>query len=1238
MEKIFCGGFYIPDNLMEIRDGKKYLNVGGGGGGGTTDHRDLTNRDAANQHPIEAIDGLQDALDGKQNAISDLATIRSGASKGATAVQPSAIADMAKKSETNAALATKADKADTYTKSEVYNKAEVDAKVSALEDADDDLEERVQAIEDDYLTSESILNANKLDGNTAITNGVTATTQNANDNSDKVATTKYVTNAISALGSVLTFKGVKATLADIEAVVNPKEGDVYNCQADGVQYVYINNGWNALGSTVDISNLVSKDDVVQTTGNSTSSIMSQAAVTNKLNDKEDVTNKVTIISASSTNTQYPTAKAVYDELADKEDADNKVTSINSTSTDVQYPSAKCVYNELTKKEDVDNKVTSISSSSTDVQYPSAKAVYTELEEKEDVDNKVTALSGASTNDEYPSAKCVYDALAGKQDVIDDLDDIRDGAELGATSVQPADIEDMATKTYVAGYHDATKQDKLIAGENIAIVGNVISAVGGGEGGTTNHALLSNRDAANQHPISAISGLQTALDGKQPVGDYALKSEIPDVDDFATKTYVDTSVATKQDKIDDLATIRSGAALGATALQEVPDTYATKTYVDNHHDVTKQDVISDLSDIREGAELGATAVQPNAIADMATKTYVDNHHDATKQDVISDLATIRSGASKGATSVQPADIADMETKTEANAALALKADKSNTYTKSEVYNKTEIDGKVSALEDADSDLEARVQAIEDDYLTSQSTLKANKLDGNTAITDGVTATTQDANDNSDKIATTKYVTTAISALGSVLSFKGVKATFADIEAVVDPKEGDVYNCQADGVQYVYIDGGWNALGSTVDVSNFVSKDDIKQGTGNGTSVIMSQAAVTAELNDKEDVNNKVTTISASSTNDQYPSAKAVYDALGDKQGAISDLETIRAGAAKGATALQEVPDEYITETELNAYHDATKQDKLTAGDNIDITSNVVSAVGLEKVENKVTTLDENSTDTQYPSAKAVYDGLETKKDDFEVLQMAEGGTGSSTIKNAPNNAIIKKLADSNQLWYTPTNKGAFYATSENGTPNFGTLPLNCGGTGTGVDLNNAPANAIIKKYAGGNQLLYTATNNGAMYATEENGAPKFGTLPVAQGGTGYTYSRSIVSLTKQNTTKFDNHEETTRFYPYNDMITIDGNVRCVHGQSITNSYYYTLSGGKQLYGHRIFKISDEKYYPSVLVPLSAYIWTSDAAIAVQAFVYTDGYVYIRPNITINDPTTSTEYKWIYFRGSWRTQLQ
>ena len=73
-------------------------------------------------------------------------------------------------------------------------------------------------------------------------------------------------------------------------------------------------------------------------------------------------------------------------------------------------------------ESTSNKVTSISSSSTDIEYPSAKLVYDQLATKqaslgytaENSANKVTSISSSSTDTEYPSAKLVYDQLATKQ--------------------------------------------------------------------------------------------------------------------------------------------------------------------------------------------------------------------------------------------------------------------------------------------------------------------------------------------------------------------------------------------------------------------------------------------------------------------------------------------------------------------------------------------------------------------------------------------------------------------------------------------------------------------------------------------------------------------------------------------------------------------------------------------------------------------------------------------------------
>lgn len=61
--------------------------------------------------------------------------------------------------------------------------------------------------------------------------------------------------------------------------------------------------------------------------------------------------------------------------------------------------------------------------------------------------------------------------------------------------------------------------------------------GGGSGGTTDHAQLSNRDLADQHPIEAISGLREELDGVQDVVvetliDFGLVSVIQDADGYS----------------------------------------------------------------------------------------------------------------------------------------------------------------------------------------------------------------------------------------------------------------------------------------------------------------------------------------------------------------------------------------------------------------------------------------------------------------------------------------------------------------------------------------------------------------------------------------------------------------------------------------------------------------------------------------------------------------------------------
>lgn len=90
---------------------------------------------------------------------------------------------------------------------------------------------------------------------------------------------------------------------------------------------------------------------------------------------------------------------------------------------------------------------------------------------------------------------------------------------------------------------ATKQPELISGKNIKTVNNNsllgsgnIDIQGGGGGGTSDHSQLSNRDLPNQHPISAITNLQTSLNNKSNTGhtheQYITEEEDPTVPDWA----------------------------------------------------------------------------------------------------------------------------------------------------------------------------------------------------------------------------------------------------------------------------------------------------------------------------------------------------------------------------------------------------------------------------------------------------------------------------------------------------------------------------------------------------------------------------------------------------------------------------------------------------------------------------------------------------------------------------------
>ena len=103
------------------------------------------------------------------------------------------------------------------------------------------------------------------------------------------------------------------------------------------------NGWTLISKTidlfanVDLTNLSEEGEAhFVNPALSNLSTMGQA----KFDAKEDVSNKISTITASSTAVDYPSAKAVYDFSEGKE---NKSLIISSSSTDIEYPSAAAVY-------------------------------------------------------------------------------------------------------------------------------------------------------------------------------------------------------------------------------------------------------------------------------------------------------------------------------------------------------------------------------------------------------------------------------------------------------------------------------------------------------------------------------------------------------------------------------------------------------------------------------------------------------------------------------------------------------------------------------------------------------------------------------------------------------------------------------------------------------------------------------------------------------------------------------
>ena len=155
-------------------------------------------------------------------------------------------------------------------------------------------------------------------------------------------------------------------------------------------------------------------------------------------------------------------------------------------------------------------------------------------------------------------------------------------------------------------------------------------------------------------------------------------------------------------------------------------------------------------------------------------------------------------------------------------------------------------------------------------------------------------------------------------------------------------------------------------------------------------ILLPKLLNTELKKKEDTSNKVTSINDLSTDTQYPSAKLLNTELKTKEDVSNKTTVISVNSTDNeyptAKAVHSIASTKLDKSDAFSknYNDLTNKPTIpTKTSDLTNDSNFITEHqdinGKEDKSNKVTSISADSTDTQYPSAKCVYDLIENIDD-------------------------------------------------------------------------------------------------------------------------------------------------------------------------------------------------------------------------------------------------------------------
>ena len=809
------------------------------------------------------------------------------------------------------------------------------------------------------------------------------------------------------------------------------------------------------------------------------------------------------------------------------------SNVKVTITSLENKPGASSYNELTDKPTINN--VELSGNKTlenlGIQPAGEYLVSADIANKAD---KATTLAGYGIEDAYT-----------KSQIDTSLSTKLSSQEASSTYATITSVEAKADKaTTLAGYGitDAFTKNEV----NTALGAKLDSATA-----STTYATVTTvngieevipEEASTENKLVDTNAMNTALADKADASDLGTMAS-KNADDYSTKAVADTLYAAKsvESTVSTLTTTVASKANTADVYTQTAANakFALKTDVSTISGKIPEAASADNKLVDNTSMTSALALKANS-ADVYSKGDVDSKLSA-KLDSSTATSTYATKSELNA----KADADDVYTKDEVDTALGKKLD---TTTATSTYaTQTSLTSHTSNTENPHSVTKAQVGLGNVDNTSdankpiSTATQTALNLKANSADVYTKSQVNTELAKKLDSTTASSTYATKEELNSKVASVYKVKGSVANQAALPEESNevGDVYNVEDTGINYVWTGEEWDALGGSVDFTNYYTKGDVdsKLADKANTADVYSKTVLDPMLEAKVDSADLGTMAYAETTD--Y-STKTVADTL---YAPISLSATV-AGKADKATTLEGYG---ITDAYTSSEVDAKLAEKASTAD-------------VEAIEEVVP--ETASTSNMLVDAASLQSKLNAKADSETVSQIQ-----STLLTKADKSEIPSKLP--NPQSFILQMNGTQVATYDGSTAQTGNVVVNA----TTVPMSGEDETTVSEALAlkANTADVYTQTAADGKFALKTDVSTISGKIPEAASAdnklvdknamntalAGKANTSDLGTMASKNADDYSTTEEANALYaPASISTTIEGKAdkaETLAGYGITDAY-------------------------------------------------------------------------------------